>query len=666
MHQLSVIIVNYNVKHFLEQVLISVERATRDLDAETWVVDNNSVDGSMEMVVDKFPWVKTIINKQNVGFSKANNQAILQSNSKYILLLNPDTVLQDDTLEKCVDYMDQHADVGGLGVRMIDGKGKFLPESKRGLPTPSVAFFKMTGLASVFPKSKYFGRYHMKYLSEFNNHEVDVLAGAFMFMRSETLDKVGLLDEQFFMYGEDIDLSYRITLGGYKNVYFADTTIIHYKGESTKKKSVNYVRVFYNAMVLFAKKHYSSRMAGWFSFWINIAVFLRAALALVIQLMSTFVLFGADFLLMASGFVGIAKYWELYNKYVPDFYPSQYYWVHIPVYILVIQFSVWISGGYDKPFKGYRMFRGGLAGAVLLFAVYGFLSKELQFSRAILALGAAWSIGVILAFRVLLDRLNIGGIHFLKSDEKRVLIVAEEAEFIRISELLNRSEVRHTLLGRVSVDGQKPANSQPEKIQHSEVQFEVNYIGSIGQLEEIAEIFSANLIIFSGKDVSASEIMRSMSDFSESDVQLKIAPDKGEFIIGSDSKNEPGELFTVEVKYSIAEPYNRRRKRIFDLLISLGMLLLLPLTALVCLFWKPLRLLYLEVFSVLLGNKTWVSYSGLESAKMLPKIKPGVIFSSNGWTNTSFEGNVNYIYAREYSVGKDVQSLLHFLFNRLE
>jgi GT2 family glycosyltransferase len=666
MHQLSVIIVNYNVKHFLEQVLISVERATRELDAETWVVDNNSVDGSMEMVADKFPWVKTIINKQNVGFSKANNQAILQSNSKYILLLNPDTVLQDDTLEKCVDYMDQHTEVGGLGVRMIDGKGKFLPESKRGLPTPSVAFFKMTGLASIFPKSKYFGRYHMKYLSEFDNHEVDVLAGAYMFMRSETLDKVGLLDEQFFMYGEDIDLSYRITLGGYKNVYFAETTIIHYKGESTKKKSVNYVRVFYNAMVLFAKKHYSSRMAGWFSFWINIAVFLRAALALVIQLMSTFVLFGADFLLMASGFVGIAKYWELYNKYVPDFYPSQYYWVHIPVYILVIQFSVWISGGYDKPFKGYRMFRGGVAGAVLLFAVYGFLSKELQFSRAILAFGAAWSIGIILAFRVILDRFNIGGIHFLKSDEKRVLIVAEETEFIRISELLNRSEVRHTLLGRVSVDGQKPAIPKPEKIQHSEVQFEVNHIGSIGQLDEIAEIFSANLIIFSGKDVPASEIMRSMSDFSESDVQLKIAPDKGEFIIGSDSKNEPGELFTVEVKYSIAETYNRRRKRIFDLLISLGMLLLLPLTALVCLFWKPLRLLYSEVFSVLLGNKTWVSYSGLESAKMLPKIKPGVIFSSNGWTNTSFEGNVNYIYAREYSVGKDVQSLLHFLFNRLE
>ena len=206
MHQLSIVIVNYNVKHFLEQVLYSVEAASQQLDVETWVVDNNSVDGSMEMVQEKFPWVKAIINKDNLGFSKANNQAIRQSNSRYVLLLNPDTVLQEDTLHKCIEYMDAHANVGGLGVRMIDGKGCFLPESKRGLPTPKAAFYKMSGLASIFPKSKEFGRYHMKYLSEWETNEVDVLAGAFMMLRSETLDKIGLLDEQFFMYGEDIDL----------------------------------------------------------------------------------------------------------------------------------------------------------------------------------------------------------------------------------------------------------------------------------------------------------------------------------------------------------------------------------------------------------------------------------------------------------------------------
>ena len=279
MPQLSIVIVNYNVKHFLEQVLLSVDAARQQLEIEVWVVDNNSVDESMEMVEEKFPWVKTILNKENVGFSRANNQAIEQSTSPYILLLNPDTVLQEDTLTKCVEYMDQQPEVGGLGVRMIDGKGKFLPESKRGLPTPKAAFYKMTGLASVFPRSKEFGRYHMKYLPEFETNEVDVLAGAFMMLRKETLDKIGLLDEQFFMYGEDIDLSYRITLGGYKNVYYPETTIIHYKGESTKKRSVNYVKVFYNAMVLFAKKHYPSKRAGQFAFWIQLAIYFRAFLA---------------------------------------------------------------------------------------------------------------------------------------------------------------------------------------------------------------------------------------------------------------------------------------------------------------------------------------------------------------------------------------------------
>ncbi|NBU03256.1 MAG: glycosyltransferase family 2 protein [Bacteroidetes bacterium] len=229
-------------------------------------------------------WVKVLANKDNVGFSRANNQAIRESNSEYVLLLNPDTVLQEDSLLKCVAYMDARSEVGALGVRMIDGKGKFLPESKRGLPSPAVALYKMTGLSGLFPKSRIFGRYHLKYLSEHETHDVDVLSGAFMMMRSSALDQVGLLDEDYFMYGEDVDLSYRITLGGYKNVYFAGTTIIHYKGESTKRKSANYVKVFYNAMVLFAQKHYSSSMAGWFAFFIQMAIYLRAGLAFFARL----------------------------------------------------------------------------------------------------------------------------------------------------------------------------------------------------------------------------------------------------------------------------------------------------------------------------------------------------------------------------------------------
>ena len=281
--KLSVIIVNYNVKHFLEQCLISVGKAIESLPAEVIVVDNNSVDGSVEMVQAKFPWVQCIANKQNTGFSKANNQGILISKGEYVLLLNPDTLVEEDTFTKCVQFMDAHPVAGGLGVHMIDGKGNFLPESKRGLPSPAVAFYKIFGLSALFPKSKVFGKYHLGYLDKNKTHEVDILSGAFMMMRKSVLVKVGLLDEAFFMYGEDIDLSYRIIKGGYKNYYFPETRIIHYKGESTKKSSVNYVFVFYKAMVIFANKHFSQNNAKTFSFLINIAIYLRAGAAIFIR-----------------------------------------------------------------------------------------------------------------------------------------------------------------------------------------------------------------------------------------------------------------------------------------------------------------------------------------------------------------------------------------------
>ena len=274
--KLSIVIVNYNVKYFLEQCLHSVQNACNGLESEVFVVDNDSVDGSVKMVRDKFPDVFLIENKENKGFSAANNQAIRKSKGEYVLLLNPDTIVEDDTLRKVVDFMDEHPDAGGLGVKMLDGKGKFLPESKRGLPYPSVAFFKVFGLSSLFPKSRMFSTYHLGYLDKDKTHVVDVLAGAFMLLRKSVLNQIGLLDEDFFMYGEDIDLSYRITQAGYKNYYFPGTRIIHYKGESTKKGSLNYVFVFYNAMIVFANKHFSKENARAFSMMINFAIYFRA------------------------------------------------------------------------------------------------------------------------------------------------------------------------------------------------------------------------------------------------------------------------------------------------------------------------------------------------------------------------------------------------------
>src|SRR5690554_5280450 len=199
--KLSVIIVNYNVKHFLEQCLHSVVKASRNIQSEIIVVDNNSVDGSVQLVKKKFPDILLIENQNNLGFSAANNQAIRSSTGKYVLLLNPDTVVEEDTFFKVINFMDAHPEAGGLGVKMIDGKGNFLPESKRGLPTPWVAFCKMFGLSALFPRSRKLGKYHLSYLDNNSIHEVDVLAGAFMLLRKKTLNQIGLLDETFFMYG---------------------------------------------------------------------------------------------------------------------------------------------------------------------------------------------------------------------------------------------------------------------------------------------------------------------------------------------------------------------------------------------------------------------------------------------------------------------------------
>ena len=285
---LSVIIVSYNVSHFLEQCLKSVIQASHSLDIDIFVVDNCSDDDSVHMVQTRFPEVKLIINQDNKGFSKANNQAILQSESDYVLLLNPDTVIEEDGLVKTLNFMETHSEAGGLGIKMIDGYGHFLPESKRGLPTPWASFCKMSHLSQLFSRSAYFNRYHLGYLPEDETNKIEVLAGAFMLLRRKVLDTIGLLDEDFFMYGEDIDLSFRITKAGNFNYYFPEVRMIHYKGESTRKSSLNYVRLFYGAMLIFARKHFAGKNERLLSLVILPGVYFRAAIAMIYSLLNSF------------------------------------------------------------------------------------------------------------------------------------------------------------------------------------------------------------------------------------------------------------------------------------------------------------------------------------------------------------------------------------------
>ena len=275
---LSVIIVNYNVRYFLEQCLCSVEKAIGSLQsapseqqAQVFVADNNSSDGSVEYLQDKYPFAKFIVNSENVGFAKANNKALQQATGKYILFLNPDTIVPEDGFAKCIEFMEARHEAGALGVYMIDGSGRYLQESKRGFPSAWVSFCKMSGLTGLFPGSKLFARYYLGHLSSQQTHEIDILSGAFMLVRKETLDKTGGFDEQFFMYGEDIDLSYRIQQSGYKNYYFPGCRIIHFKGESTRKDS-RYIQLFHKAMIQFVQKHFSGTVSWFYTGLLKMAV----------------------------------------------------------------------------------------------------------------------------------------------------------------------------------------------------------------------------------------------------------------------------------------------------------------------------------------------------------------------------------------------------------
>lgn len=384
--QLSVIIVNYNVKYFLEQCLYSVQKACSGIKAEIIVVDNNSTDGSRSYLEPEFPTVNFIWNRTNVGFAKANNQALSLAKGEYILFLNPDTLIPEDCFEKCINLLNSNIIIGALGIKMIDGAGNFLKESKRAFPSPLTSLFKLSGFARLFPRSKIFAKYHLGNLCENENHEVDVLAGAFMMIPQKVLIEIGNFDERFFMYGEDVDLSYRIQKAGYKNYYFAESTIIHFKGESTKRGSLNYVHLFYKAMNLFVKKHYSGSRAGIFIFLIQTGIIIRAIFSALAGLLKKTGLPLIDAGAIFSAFWVVKKLWSSYILQHVNYSPNVLI-VAFPVFTIIFLFTAFYSGLYDKGYKKTQLIKSTVIAALCLLSGYALLPENMRFSRGILVFG---------------------------------------------------------------------------------------------------------------------------------------------------------------------------------------------------------------------------------------------------------------------------------------
>lgn len=591
------------------------------------------------MVIEKFPWVKVIANKENTGFSVANNQAIKESTGEYVLLLNPDTVVEEDTFEKCISFMDARPNAGGLGVKMIDGKGNFLPESKRALPTAKVAFFKAFGLSSIFPKSKTFAKYHLGYLDENETHSVEILAGAFMFMRKSVLEEIGLLDETFFMYGEDIDLSYRIILNGNENYYYPGTQIIHYKGESTKKGSLNYVKVFYEAMLIFARKHFSPQEAKFYSVAIYLAIFIKSLLTLVSNFFQKAIIPILDFVTSFIGLYAIKEFWAVKIKASASYYPEEFTYYIIPTYILIWLVSGYLSGAYDKPFRTKKTFRAILFGTLVLAAIYGFLPEHLRFSRAIILMGAAWTFMAMLLNRFAYNFIKHKKASFEVSEVKNVAIIGEKEESQRVLTLLKQTSDTANFIGFVSLKESKSKD----------------VLGSIDQLEDIASLYNVNELIFCAEDISSKKVMQLITELGNQ-LSYKIVPPKSLSIIGSDSKNTAGDLYAVDVNLAIEQTRSKQSKRLFDIFTSLVFLVSLPIN----IWFVKNKLGFISnTFKVFFGNKTWISYAKFDKKTYnLPQIKSGVInpiiasgLSENDSINTD---RINLLYAKNYSVEKDL------------
>lgn len=639
--KLSVIIVNYNVKHFVEQCLISVQKALAKIEGEVILVDNHSMDGSVEMIQEKFPQVQLIASEKNLGFSKGNNLGIEKSKGEYVLLLNPDTLVEEDTFEKVIKFMDDHNDAGGLGVKMIDGKGFFLPESKRGLPTPEVAFYKMFGLARLFPNSKRFGKYHLTYLDKSETHEVDVLSGAFMLLRKTALDKVGLLDETFFMYGEDIDLSYRIQLGGFKNYYFPETQIIHYKGESTKKSSVNYVFVFYRAMVIFANKHFSTKNAKLLGILINLAIYFRASITLFTNFFKKGYLALLDFIAILGGLFALML---THNSITGIETPTELYQLLLPIYSLVWVTSIFFSGGYDRPVLIKNQIIGTAAGMGLLLILYSLLPESYRFSRVIILLGTLTTLISGIAIRYILHWTKLGGFRLGTNTKRRFAIVGSQDEITRVIDLLKQTIVQPEFIAKV--------------LPISNVELPEGFVGNMRQLREISKIFRIEEIIFCAENVSSAKIIEQMSQLDNKTLDFKIAPPESLFVIGSNSINTSGELYSVLNINSITKAKNVRIKRVLDLGLTVLLIVLLPI---VLLFVQNKTNFIGNVFEVLIGQKSWIGYNKLgNNLHDLPQIKNGVISCSESLADVTEQNaaRLNIMYAKDYQVLNDLLMVL--------
>ncbi|MEQ9104679.1 MAG: glycosyltransferase [Rhodothermales bacterium] len=560
----SVVIVNYNVRDFLSQAVRSVQTASRDLSVETWVVDNNSIDGSVDMLREDFPRVHVIANRENVGFGAANNQAIHASAGRYILILNPDTILQEDTLTALVAFMDAHPETGAAGCQILNPDGTFAPESRRSFPTPATAFYRMTGLSRLFPRSPRFGRYNLTHVPRDQVTDVDALSGSCMMVRREAIRQAGAFDEDFFMYGEDLDLCFRIQKAGWRIVYTPDTQIIHYKGESTKKGDFRYVRLFYGAMLLFMDKHMTGRGSRPLALLLKAGIMIRAGMTLCGNTMRRLSapLADAALVIVIVSAVGALRFWMTDTSFAVRFFLTI-----APAYALATVAGILLLGGYDARSRNHL--RAAFLGTVLGFLIVGTLSffiQDIAFSRWVVALSLPVAAAILVAGRVVRAARQRGS--------RKALLVGGAGEAERLRRMLaSHPSPPFRLEGYVSDD----RSGETDLEETRPVSPALPLLGGMSQLRDLVRLRGYTDIVFAARDTSNQAIFTAMRNLHDLRVHVRMLNEGDEHVVGKSSVAHVSLASLQGTMPEVVSLPSARARRLRHRLMGLGVLAVWPL-----------------------------------------------------------------------------------------
>lgn len=638
---ISIVIVNYNVKDFLLQALKSIEAARKSLKLEILVVDNNSVDGSVDYLKPLFPNVNFIPLDDNIGFGRANNLAIDIAKGKYLLILNPDTILSEDTLEIMYDYMENNPNCGISGCKVLNPDGTFQLACRRGFPTPWASFAKLFGLQSLFPNSKLFAQYNQTYKSVDETYPIDAVIGAFMFCKTDLIKKLNGFDPDFFMYGEDIDLCYRVKQSGFAIDYVHSTSIIHFKGESTRRSSINEVRHFYQAMEIFARKHYGK--SNFFLLFLKTGIFLRSILAYFLKNKTDFYyiisdILSANFALILSTKIRFQEFFGF-----PDYaYPNVFIVISAVIFLSLISI-----GEYFESKQSIRRTIFGLMISFFVLSSFTYFFPEYRFSRGVLLMTIGFTTLFASANRFLVSIIQkIRG----KESDKKIAIVGTNEDTVNLINQFKAHPIHNIVL--TGIVSSKPIN---------EGSFEgYKILGDFSYIKKILSEYKIKELIISGNDLNQNEIIRAMQECADLKVGFHLVHEFDEYLAAQILNDLSGIEPTIP-KFNISIFRNKILKRMLDLIVAfIALTIGLPLLAMK----KNSKSLISNFFKILKGKKSLIGYSELEGYKS--KIgKPGLISLAD--INKDFQlskhaiYNLNDYYLKHFSFSLDLDILIKFM-----